>query len=140
MRTLIITFFFGIVCFQNTYSQCSIQLAVTHIESLQGQIMVGLFNQSKGFPDGEYMFRQIIVDVESETTTIAIEDLAPGEYAIALLHDENYDGACNFNLLGLPIEGYGFSNNIKPFLKSPSFEQTKFLVKGNTELTIKLLN
>ncbi len=43
------------------------------------------------------------------TIELTFEDLAPGEYAIRLMHDENGNGSLDRNPLGMPIEGYGFS-------------------------------
>ena len=36
-------------------------------------------------------------------------DIAPGTYALAVIHDKNMDGKLATNFLGVPTEGYGFS-------------------------------
>src|SRR5262249_16993418 len=50
-------------------------------------------------------------------------DLPPGTYAAAGFHDENGNDKFDQTLIGLPEEGYLFSNNAKPFLSAPSFDK-----------------
>ncbi len=52
--------------------------------------------------------------------------LPAGRYAIALQHDENGDGRLGRNALGIPTEGWGFSNDARPGLGPPSFASATF--------------
>lgn len=64
---------------------------------------------------------------------------APGAYAVAVYHDENDNHHFDRTLLGLPDEGYGFSNNVEPHLLPPSFEKVRFTVQpGENRITIRL--
>jgi len=60
-----------------------------------------------------------------------------GVYAIALYHDE--DGDLNFDRtgLGLPAEGYGFSNNPSTLAGLPSFRSVRLNVP-KTDLTTRI--
>ena len=60
---------------------------------------------------------------------------APGTYAVAVYHDENDNHHFDRTLLGLPAEGYGFSNNVKPLFGLPSFASVTFPV-GPTQTRI----
>jgi uncharacterized protein (DUF2141 family) len=53
-------------------------------------------------------------------------DLPPGIYAVASFHDENGNGQFAQNFLGIPEEGYAFSNNLRPVFVAPSFEDASF--------------
>lgn len=65
---------------------------------------------------------------------------APGTYAVAVYHDENDNHRLDRTLLGLPAEGYGFSNNVTPLLGLPSFGSVRLRIgPGDTRITIKLL-
>jgi uncharacterized protein (DUF2141 family) len=77
--------------------------------------------------------------VDANEVKYTVQDMPPGDYAIAIYHDANTDGQCNSNFLGVPTECYGFSNNVKPFLSAPSFNATKFSLTKDRLLTIKLL-
>lgn len=57
---------------------------------------------------------------------------APGAYGLALYHDENANGNIDRNGLGIPKEGFGFSNNPKIFLSAPGFKKVRFVASGPT--------
>ena len=80
------------------------------------------------------------IKINESTETIIISDLPKGEYAISLYHDENSDNECNRNFLGIPKEGYGFSNNVKPKFSAPTFEDCKFSLSSDRTIDIKLIN
>lgn len=53
---------------------------------------------------------------------------AAGDYAIAVYHDENDDHDFNRNLIGMPAEGYGFSNDAPTTVGLPDFADVRFSV------------
>jgi uncharacterized protein (DUF2141 family) len=64
---------------------------------------------------------------------------AAGDYAMGAFRDANANGKLDLGFLGVPIEGYGFSNNVRPVLHAPSFASVKFAaVAGDTRLHIRL--
>ena len=64
---------------------------------------------------------------------------APGVYAVAVYHDENNNHRFDRTLLGLPAEGYGFSNNAPTLLGLPSFDSVRFTVQpGDNHISIRL--
>jgi len=66
-------------------------------------------------------------------------DIKPGTYALAVTHDENMNGKIDTNWLGVPKEGYGFSNDAKAMLGPPSFSAASFHYDGqDIEMTISL--
>jgi uncharacterized protein (DUF2141 family) len=67
-------------------------------------------------------------------------DLPPGRYAIIVFHDENDDGRLNKSMLGIPNEGYGFSNNATGFLSAPSFESAAVEVGSEDRSIVISLN
>lgn len=63
----------------------------------------------------------------------------PGTYAVAVYHDENNNHHFDRSLIGLPVEGYGFSRNAPIFLGPPSFASVRFSVgAGDTAIAIAL--
>lgn len=63
----------------------------------------------------------------SNGATLSFADVAPGEYAIAVLHDENRDGKVNTSL-GIPREGVGFSRSPRLRFSAPKFADVRFAV------------
>ena len=68
--------------------------------------------------------------VTGDTLEIAFADLAPGKYAIRLMHDENDNGKLDTNLVGMPTEGYGFSNNPR-VMRAATFDEAAFEVPAD---------
>jgi uncharacterized protein (DUF2141 family) len=62
------------------------------------------------------------------TLTMNFDNLAPGDYAVQLFHDENNNGKMDTNLFGIPSEGFGFSNNARASFGPPAFAQMKVSV------------
>ncbi len=116
----------------------TLTVVVTNIRNLSGTLEFGIYDSKKGFPkDGrEIIDGSFIVDSYNQACRF---ELPPGTYAVAVYHDENANGKCDRNLLGIPVEGFGFSNNINPFKKPPKFEQAKFSFKNDTTIMIKLI-
>lgn len=73
-------------------------------------------------------FSEKIVD---NKCIIIVKDLKPGKYAFKYFHDENNDKEINTNFMGIPKEGYGFSNNAKGKFGPPSFEKMIFELTQN---------
>ncbi|WP_428375131.1 DUF2141 domain-containing protein [Lichenicoccus sp.] len=64
---------------------------------------------------------------------------AAGTYAVAIYHDENDNHHFDRNFLGLPAEGYGFSNNAAPLFAPPRFDAVKITVHpGINRIAIRL--
>lgn len=103
------------------------------LKNAQGKICMNLFSGPSGFPRGD---GSNLVGKKCTTAgngaTVKFTNLKPGGYAISALHDMNNDGKMNQNILGMPKEGFGFSNNPAVRLKAPSFGETKFPVSGGS--------
>ena len=67
-----------------------------------------------------------------------IKGLKHGQYALAIFHDLNSDTICNRNIMGIPTEKYGFSNNVRPFLTAPSFEDAAINLNSKKTIIIQL--
>lgn len=62
-----------------------------------------------------------------------LEGMAPGRYAIGVMHDEDADGHFDTGFLGIPDEGYGFSRDARGTLSAPSFESAAFDYGGGVQ-------
>jgi uncharacterized protein (DUF2141 family) len=131
--------FFALWC-QVLYSQTSnLYIAITKIEGTDGQIVIGLYNNKESFPLVDKQYKQLFTDVKSFSGIYTIENLPVGEYAVAIFHDENSDNICNTNIFGIPKEGYGFSNNYRPIISKPDFDDCKFDLQIDRTITIELI-
>ncbi|MDR0536593.1 MAG: DUF2141 domain-containing protein [Tannerellaceae bacterium] len=98
----------------------------------KGNVMVGIFNDKKTFPDT--YFRGQKISVSEKTTIIAFNDLPQGQYAVSVYQDSNGNGQLDKNILGIPKEKYGFSNNSD----RPDFEKCLFDFNNDKTITIKI--
>ena len=65
--------------------------------------------------------------------------MPPGSYALAIYHDSNGDRDFNRTLVGLPAEGFGFSNNPETKVGLPSLSAARFSVgSGERSLSIQM--
>ena len=63
---------------------------------------------------------------------------APGRYAVRAFADENGNGKLDTNLLGMPTERYGFSNDAKGNRGAPDFEAAAIGVDADLQTVIHL--
>jgi uncharacterized protein (DUF2141 family) len=65
------------------------------------------------------------VNANAGTTRTCVFVPRPGVYALALYHDENGNRHFDRNGLGIPAEGFGFSNNPPTIAGLPSFRSVR---------------
>lgn len=112
-----------------TASAADLQLVVYNAKSKQGHVLVSIFDDADAFPDHpERAVKKLKLTLD-QAANYLVTDLAPGEYAIAILHDQNDNGKMDKNGVGLPKEGFAFSNNSIGTFGPPSFKKAKFEVK-----------
>lgn len=139
MKKFLIIFCFAIWG-QVTYSQTyDLSISIPNLKNNKGEIQIGIYNKKENFPKVDKQYKVIYVDVNKFSGVYTIKGLPKGEYAVALMHDENADKICNMNFLGIPKEGYGFSKNVKPLLSAPSYNDCKLNLNRNLSISIELI-
>ena len=121
-------------------AQNSLTVSINQIKNKSGNISIGIFNKKEGFLKEGFQLAKTKVRVADSSVSYTFKNLPKGYYAVAVFHDENSDNQCNLNFIGIPKESYGFSNNFRPKLSAPNFNQTKFFVDGNREIKINLIH
>lgn len=108
-----------------------LKIEIIEIRNQKGKILVSLFDKAKGFPTNfQLAFRNAELEIpESRKVYVEFDNLPYGDYAVSVLHDENDNKKMDYTLIGLPKEGYCFSNNYRPKIKNPSFRQAGFFLE-----------
>ena len=116
----------------------SIRVEIQNVRVLKGAVYITLYRPGKDFPGGNSIDdKKINVASKSVQALFSVE---PGDYAIAVYHDENGNGKMDKRFFGIPKEPYGFSNNFKPLMSAPKFSDCKFSVSnGGKTISIKLI-
>lgn len=122
----------------NIVNAASINITVTNIKNTKGVVRIGIINKAEDFPYDAYTGKKIPISGDSVSTKFT--GLAPGEYAIVVHHDENCNDKLDKNVLGVPLEGYCFSNNIKALVAPPKFKYAKFTLDKSFYQTLKMIN
>ena len=106
----------------------TIEVTIENIESNKGSIVVGLYKNPENFLKKPFEHKKLTAQNGKLTTTF--EGIESGIYAISLYHDEDDNGKINTNMLGIPTEDYGISNNAKNMFGPPKWEDAKFSIKS----------
>jgi uncharacterized protein (DUF2141 family) len=117
----------------------TVKVTIEHNPSKKGNILIAVFNDPGEFPDRKSISRNIIPTEVDGSSTINL-DLAQGEYAISVFLDENHNNKLDTNILGIPKELFGFSNNPRILTGPPSFQECEISIdRNNKEFKIKLI-
>jgi uncharacterized protein (DUF2141 family) len=118
-----------------------IHVKILNIRNSAGTVACALFESPDGFPFEylRYATNIMVIKIRETQARCDFLDMPPGTYALAVIHDENMNGKFDTNWLGVPTEGYGFSNDAKALLSAPSFSAATFQYDGqDLELTLSL--
>ena len=116
------------------------QITITNINSIKGNVEIGLFNNSNTFLQKGKEYKSVSKKVTNDTVIVIFKSIPKDQYAISVYHDKNADKQCNLNFFGIPTEQYGFSKNFKPKLSKPEFNDCKIDAQQNQSIVIKLLD
>jgi uncharacterized protein (DUF2141 family) len=103
-----------------------------------GNIGCALFSNPKGFPMDAAGAVQKFSQNTPTGTEFIFSNLKSGKYAVSVMNDQNGNKILDKNLLGIPKEEWGVSNNIRPTLRAPKFEEAVFEIDEKSDLTLKI--
>lgn len=102
----------------------------------EGEVACALFASAAGFPDAASKSRGVVHPAHGAATTCTFGGVAPGTYAVAVLLDTNRNGRADTNFLGMPTEPWGVSNDARPLMRAPNFDEASFSVAAGAKLTV----
>ena len=108
---------------------------VQGLKNASGQVCLTLFSGPKGFPkggNGSNLKASRCTVLARTGNVVTFSNIPYGVYAVAAVHDSNSDNQFNKNGLGIPSEGFGFSNNPPLRFGPASFAESEFFVSGTT--------
>ncbi len=124
-------------------AKAGIKVEVTGFRNDKGQLGCSLWRGPQGFPrDDSHILKHVWAPIKGGRGECVFGGAySAGDYAVTLFHDENKNGKFDSNMIGYPLEGYGFSNNVVPMFKAPSFDECKFHYDGNgwKQISVKMI-
>ena len=115
------------VLFLSFKTPVTVKIEISNLKNNKGKILLEFSDAEKNFIKG------VSQEIVNNHCTISIDNLKPGKYTFKYFHDENNNNEMDTNWIGIPKEGFGFSNNAKGKFGPPSHEKMIFeLIRDTT--------
>ncbi len=121
----------------NSIGMGSLTVKLSGFANDKGECWFALDNSEEVYESEDTVFVGKVIPISNKEVSITIDSLKFGTYAIKVFHDENSNGELDTNLLSIPTEDYGFSNNASGWFGPPRWEKAKFLFNEN-KMTVKI--
>ena len=112
----------------------SLEMEINNLKSNIGPLYIRILDENEN---------PVIVgtsQVVNYSSKISFDSISSGKYAIQFFHDENENQKMDFNLIGIPKEKFGSSNDVKPILGPPKFEKMLFEIYQDKKIVMKPVN
>ncbi|MFH7029702.1 MAG: DUF2141 domain-containing protein [Heteroscytonema crispum UTEX LB 1556] len=129
---------FGLTKPVNAEPTATLTVIVNGLRPQNGQLCLRVFSNEQGFPMGNTGVKSGCTKITGSSVLQKFSGLKPGNYAVAVVDDENGDRKLDTDFFGIPKEGFGISNNPTVSIQTgtPSFNKASFSVKKNTTINI----
>jgi|GEM_PF-4837088 len=146
MKKLVISLCLIFVCFlgwsQPNDSTAELRIQIQDVRTNNGQIYVILYNTPIGFPQETEKARGFyaISSVSTPVSTLDLDGINYGEYALLVVHDERRVGMPSIQRTEVPKLPFGFSNLYSLPFFMPKWEKVVFtLDKPEVIMDVKML-
>lgn len=109
----------------------TLTISVDSLRSSKGLIRLCLTADPKNFPGCVDDAHALTRTVPAGAHEFTVDGLAHGDYAAAVIHDENSNAKLD-TFMGIPREGFGFSRNPVIHFGPPKFTAAKFSIDGDS--------
>lgn len=115
----------------------SLDIDIERLRSARGMIRLCVTADPRSFPGCVDDPRAVTRSVPANTPQFRLEGLPLGNYAIAVIHDENNNSRLD-TFAGIPREGFGFSRNPAIGFGPPRFDAARFAVTGPARQEVRM--
>ena len=117
-------------------SAATVQVKVDGIRNDKGAVQVALCDAATYPKNCRYT---ATAPAQAGSVTVDVPDVPSGTWAALAYHDENSNKKLDTNFVGMPTEGYGFSNGAKGNFGPPKFKDTAITVGEGTTTALMTL-
>lgn len=125
-----------LISVSSSFAQKKLTIVVDGMKSANSTLLIGLYNSDSTFLKTPVWSDAVKVAGESQEITTVLPE---GTYAISLFEDVNGNYKLDTGAMGIPVEKFGFSNNVRGQMGVPTFEQCKFVLKDDQVVRIHLM-
>ena len=111
-------------------AQFHLEVSIHDLKDDSGNILLELLDSN------ETTLKAVVQKIDTLPFSTKISNLQPGIYAVKFFHDSNSNGKLDMNWMGIPKEGFGFSNNAYGMFMPKNFKEWLFELNGDTTLTL----
>jgi uncharacterized protein (DUF2141 family) len=112
---------------------------INNLRNDTGMLGCQVFSGAKGFPnDSDKATAGFYVPIKAGAALCKFGGLAAGQYAVTVMHDENNNKVLDTNVLGIPKEGYGVSNNKTYAMSQPKWDESRFDIAAGEKKVIAI--
>lgn len=128
LRFVFYTLCFFMLVASHPVDQGVFVIQVEGLRNSDGVVTVALY-EKEGHLSEDKVLISVKGSIKNNKATLKTKGLPYGEYSLVVLHDENNNGKMDYNIVRMPKEGVGFSNNPKIGLSKPNFEETNVTLR-----------
>jgi uncharacterized protein (DUF2141 family) len=122
-----------------TLNAQNVEVIVTGIRTEKGQIVIGVFKDNESFKKEESFLEKRFVKKGILKGEMRVQfSLEPGIYGLSLMDDVNSNGKMEYKFLGIPKEGFGFSDYYHTGFTKPKFDSFKFSIDKDQKKRITI--
>ncbi len=117
----------------------NVKVEIVGVRGIQGKIIMGVYISSERFEQKKDS-RIITIEkngLKNQKLNCSFY-LEPGTYGLSILDDENNNTKMDFNFIGMPKEGFGFSNYYHSGFTYPKFQNFAFTIKPGEEKNVQI--
>ena len=104
-----------------------IHVEISGLRNEKGQVLCALFSSPDAFPTkADKAVARLTSKIAERQAVCDFAGVAPGTYAVSVVHDENSNGKLDRNFIGMPREGVGASNDARGHMGPPKFGAASF--------------
>lgn len=108
-----------------------IRVEIVGLRNDKGQVLCALFSSAGDFPKrADKAVAHSTSTITNRRAVCEFPRVPPGTYAVSVIHDQNSNGKLDTNLMGIPREGVGASNDAKGHFGPPKFDAAAFRYSG----------
>ncbi|MFM9879954.1 MAG: DUF2141 domain-containing protein [Burkholderiaceae bacterium] len=115
-----------------------IVVKVSGVPDATGMVGCGLFADANGFPLDNSVAKMQWLPADPKGVTCLFTEVTSGSYAVSVMQDLNANRKVDTNFLGMPQEAWGVSNNARPSLRPPRFDEAVFKVEPGRSVSLEI--
>jgi len=115
-------------------------IELSNLNKETGKVMLNLLRNEAQMNNAEPAEASMMLNPNADGVSFTLHNLPAGTYGVQVMHDENGNGELDSNLVGIPKEPWGFSNNAKGKFGPPKWEDVQFSIEDDAVVQSITLN